>query len=309
MAEKDMTEKALEAYNDVFSDIVNGLLFHGEEVISAEELEDRLPWAHYKADGKLREIERDVLKQWKKQKLRLALLGFENQTAPDPDMPLRVMGYDGTEYRAQLNEQKTGERFPVVTLILYFGHEKRWDKPTSLLERLNIPEKFRPFVSDYKINVFEIAYLTREQVNLFKGDFRVVADYFVQKRENGDYIPNTQELKHIQETLQLLSVMTGDHRFEDAYNDNNTERRPCNMCDVLDRIENRGIEKGIQAGIEKGIQAGIEKGIQAGIQKGEAQIMRNMYQKGFSLEQIADVVEKTVDEVKDIVMKENPLLS
>ena len=81
------------------------------------------------------------------------------------------------------------------------------------------------------------------------------------------------------------------------------------MCDVLDRIENRGIEKGIQAGIEKGIQAGIEKGIQAGIQKGEAQIMRNMYQKGFSLEQIADVVEKTVDEVKDIVMKENPLLS
>ena len=29
--------------------------------------------------------------------------------------------------------------------------------------------------------------------------------------------------------------------------------------------------------------------------------MRNMYQKGFSLEQIADVVEKTVDEVKEII--------
>jgi SOS response regulatory protein OraA/RecX len=233
-------------------------------------------------------MERDVLKLWKKQKLRLALLGFENQTDPDLDMPLRVMGYDGIEYRAQLNERKAGERFPVVTLILYFGYEKRWGRATSLLERLSIPEKFRPFVSDYKINVFEIAYLTREQVNLFKSDFRVVADYLVQKRENGDYIPNTQELKHIQETLQLLGVMTGDHRFEEAYNDNHTERRPHNMCDVLDRIENRGI--------------------QTGIQKGEAQVMRNIYQKGFSLEQIADVVEKTVDEVKDIIMKEKPLL-
>lgn len=219
MAEKDMTEKSLEGYNDVFADIVNGLLFRGEEVISAEELEDRLPWAHYKSDGKLREMERDVLKQWKRQKLRLALLGFENQTEPNPDMPLRVVGYDGAEYRAQLSEQKTGERFPVITLILYFGYEKRWDKAVSLLERLNIPEKFWPYVSDYKINVFEIAYLTWEQVKLFKSDFRVVADYFVQKRENGDYTPNTQKLTHVQEALRLLSVMTGDHRFEEVYNE------------------------------------------------------------------------------------------
>ncbi len=86
-------------------------------------------------------------------------------------------------------------------------------------KRPDIPEKFRPFVNNYKINVFEIAYLSREQVNVFKSDFRVVADYFVQKRENGDYIPDPQELKHVQETLQLLSVMTGDHRFENAYNE------------------------------------------------------------------------------------------
>ena len=32
------------------------------------------------------------------------------------------------------------------------------------------------------------------------------------------------------------------------------------MCEVLDRIENRGIQKGIEKGIEKGIKKGIEKG-------------------------------------------------
>lgn len=34
MGEKDIIEKKLEAYNDVFADIVNALLFNGERVIS-----------------------------------------------------------------------------------------------------------------------------------------------------------------------------------------------------------------------------------------------------------------------------------
>ena len=33
MAEKDVAEKILESYNDVFSDIVNVLLFQGKQVL------------------------------------------------------------------------------------------------------------------------------------------------------------------------------------------------------------------------------------------------------------------------------------
>lgn len=32
------------------------------------------------------------------------------------------------------------------------------------------------------------------------------------------------------------------------------------MCEVLDRIENRGIQQGIQQGIQKGIEQGIQQG-------------------------------------------------
>ena len=39
MAEKDIAEKILEDYPDVFADIVNGLLFDGKTVIRPEELE------------------------------------------------------------------------------------------------------------------------------------------------------------------------------------------------------------------------------------------------------------------------------
>lgn len=243
MGQKDIVEKILESYNDVFSDIVNVLLFNGEQVLHENELEDQAPRAAYKADGKVREIERDVAKRWKNENVRVACVGIENQTKPDADMPLRIIGYDGAEYRSQLNDDNQSNRYPVVTLVLYFGIKKHWDQPLSLLERLDVPEKFRPFVNDYKVNLFEIAYLSEEQVKLFKSDFRVVADYFVQKRTTGDYVGNHEELKHVQETLSLLSVMTGDHRFEEAFQPERSMtdgKGISTMCDVLDRIEEKG---------------------------------------------------------------------
>ena len=83
----------------------------------------------------------------------------------------------------------------------------------------------------------------------------------MQKRENGDYVPSSQDLTHVQETLQLLSIMTNDHRFEDAYNTGTDDRKggPRNMCDVLDKVESRGIEKGIAKGIVKGESRGENK--------------------------------------------------
>ena len=50
VAEKDMTEKTLEAFNDVFADIVNGLLFKGRQVIQEYALTDAQPFSMYKAD-------------------------------------------------------------------------------------------------------------------------------------------------------------------------------------------------------------------------------------------------------------------
>lgn len=41
MAEKDIAEKTLEAYDDVFADIVNVLLFQGRHFVKEEELEER----------------------------------------------------------------------------------------------------------------------------------------------------------------------------------------------------------------------------------------------------------------------------
>ena len=295
MGEQDITEKILESYNDVFADIVNVFLFNGEQIIRPDELVDQAPRSAYKADGQLREIERDVAKRWIKSNIRIACIGFENQTNSDASMPLRVFGYDGAEYRTQLlKENRNNPFYPVVTLVLYFGHEKHWDKPLTLHEAVNVPELFKPYVPDMKVNLFEIAFLTHEQVSLFKSDFRVVADYFVQKRERNDYTPSPDKLDHIQAVLQLLGVMTQDRRFEEAYNDSAYKEEVRNMCDVLDRVEKRGIAQGIAQGIEQGIERGITKGADEQARK----TAMNLQKMGLSPTDIARAVDRSLSIVQ-----------
>ena len=244
MGQKDLSEKILVAYDDVFADIVNVLMFNGQEKIRPEELEDRGAKAFYKENGMLHEMERDVVKRWRKGEVRFACIGIENQTTADPDMTLRVIGYDGAAYRAQLSEEKKRqERYPVVTIVLYFGYDKKWDKPLHLLEKLTVPEGFDPYVNDYKVNLFQVAWLTDEQVEMFQSDFKVVADYFVQKRKNNSYTPTKTEIKHVEAVLQLLSVMEHDDRFAEAiYKADGGKVK--NMCDVLDIAEQRGEQRG-----------------------------------------------------------------
>ena len=103
------------------------------------------------------------------------------------------------------------------------------------------------------MNLFEIAFLKPEQVDKFQSDFRIIADYLVQKRMNNDYVPSREELKHMDEVLKLMSVVAEDERFEDVQKDSHKEGGAKNMCDVLDRIENKGrIEGKIEAYYDDG---------------------------------------------------------
>ena len=49
MGEKDLTEKILENYNEVFADIVNVLLFNGEQRVNPNSLKNSSVHSQYKA--------------------------------------------------------------------------------------------------------------------------------------------------------------------------------------------------------------------------------------------------------------------
>lgn len=62
------------------------------------------------------------------------------------------------------------------------------------------------------------------------------------------------------------------------------------MCNLSDGIEERGIEKGIKKGIAEG----------------EATIILKLYNKGFTEEQIAEVTDKSLEEIKHIIDGKEP---
>ena len=80
MAEKDVVEKTLESYNDVFADIINVLIFKGKRKINPDDLINATARSQYKLGSKIRDQERDVAKYWGNCKLHMALYGIENQT-------------------------------------------------------------------------------------------------------------------------------------------------------------------------------------------------------------------------------------
>ena len=82
MGEKDLTEKILEDYNDVFADIINAFVFEGKDVVHPDSLRNSSVHSQYKAsDQKLHELERDVAKSpyvaWKIRLKSKSLCHFE----------------------------------------------------------------------------------------------------------------------------------------------------------------------------------------------------------------------------------------
>ena len=297
MGQKDITEKLLEDYNDVFADIINGLIFKGEQRILQESLENAKVHSQYKAeDGKVHELERDVIKYWKEKKVELAICGIENQSNVKKYMPFRIIGYDGAAYRSQLLENRK-EILPVMTIVLYFGTDHHWYGKKNIKGLMKIPEGLEEYINDYEMKVFEIAWLTEAEIDRFHSDFKIVANFFVQKRKNKNYIPDDPtEIRHVDEVLKLLQVMTGDERYLTIFQEKKGVR---SMCDVAERLEKMGIEKGLKQGIGEGIKQGIEQGTEQGIELGKTagihaekvRVYKRLIEKGFSEKEAREIAE------------------
>lgn len=278
---KDIAEKNLEAWNDVFADIVNVLLFNGKRIVHEDELEADTKDSMFKADGQLHEQERDVSKFWKNGEIRISILGLENQTKQDYKMPLRIISYDGASYKQQLLDEELIKNYPVVTLVLYFGTEERWTAPRNLYDCFTIPKELKPYVNNYKINVFEIAWLDNETIEKFTSDFKIVAKYFQTLRMNQEYIGTSEEIKHVDALFKIMSALTGDNSFEESYNKyKSTKKGGSTMGNFVEECMERGRK-----------------------QEKEKIILNLIESNAGSIEQIAEWVKLPVDEVKKIAQK------
>ena len=283
MAEKDAVEKTLLSYNDVFADIVNAVIFGGEQVVKESDLSDAQTESMYKVFENIKSQSRDVAKYWNDKNIHISCIGIENQSVINSDMVFRVMNYDAAVYRNQIDGKKAN-RYPVITLMLYFGTETKWSENTTLLERLDIPdEKLKPFISDYKINVINLAWLSDAQLDLFKSDFHDVLEYLRAARLHTTYEGSKKKIDHIEEILDLFKYLSGNRRFDEIKANIQSlaadTRGGIKMFDVLQAT----MDKKFALGRDEGIALGRDEGIALGRNEGIAEMqatLASLYAQG-----------------------------
>ena len=125
----------------------------------------------------------------------------------------------------------------------------------SLYDILDIPEKLLPYVNDYKIHVFNIAFLPEETRNKFKSDFKVVADFFTEKRLGKYEAENHPEIiQHEEAVLNMFRVFTNDENYDKIESElikRKKKGESITMCSFVEEIMNKGKAEGIQQGKEE----------------------------------------------------------
>ena len=282
MGAKDLAEKNLLQYKDVFSDIVNVNLFGGRCYVSAKELSREPGELITKAvsDDKLRQLQMDVPMKCKKHN-RSFFLCLENQSDKNNVMPVRDMGYQHAKYMEQIKEAKESNRktgnypnpmtkelndsqklSPVITLVLNYS-QKEWKKPRCLNDMLEFPEdidnvSLEPWIPSYSVCVINLASQPETTIRQYQSDFKYIVRYLScgnDRKKLDEYFQTTEfELDHPEAFLDWLSAVTNDRRYRKAkelIEETEGKGGKINMCVLLDMYEERGVEKGISQGIEE----------------------------------------------------------
>ena len=261
MGAKDLAEKNLLQYKDVFSDIVNVNLFGGRCYVLAEELSREPGEMITKAvsDDKLCQLQMDVPMKCQKHN-RSFFLCLENQSEKNNVMPVRDMGYQHAKYMEQIKEVKESNRktgnypnpmtkelndsqklSPVITLVLNYS-QNEWGKPRCLNDMLEFPEDMKCelelWIPSYSVCVINLASQPETTIRQYQSDFKYIVRYLS--------CGNDRRYRKAKELIETTEGKGGK----------------IDMCVLLDMYEERGEARGIEKGISQGISQGILQGIE-----------------------------------------------
>jgi len=240
MGQKDLTEKSLEYYPDVFADIINALLYRGKQIVSEEDLqsaptETLYPDKHNRLHNQFHDVSKYLMQDGQ----IIMQYTLENETQARKKTVLRKAGYQGAIYRQQVNGKDT---YPVISALLYWG-KSHWRQPRSLTQLWHekpIPDISKEFIDDIKLHVFDMCHLPQAIRNYFKSDIRIIVDYLAEKK---NYIPTTQKIIHTEALLRMLKALTDDKGYAfllQTLTLDQQKKGGTTMCELLDRYEKKG---------------------------------------------------------------------
>ena len=287
MGHKDFVQNQYFESNLRFADICNGILFHGETVIKDNELEESdsvFVQLFEKNQGK--KITADKVKKWKGK--HIAILALENQSYVDYRMVLRIMMEEAMAYNKQRETMfqqllESGYRFqdneyvskmkkdqkllPVIPIVLYLGTDSEWDAATSLYEILDIDESMKPFVNNYKLNIYD--YHRETDFSRFKTENRYLFEILSNRN-------NKQNLMKVFEDVEAhckldsysaeLLLKMADVKY-DVKKIIETKNGEVNykVCKAIDDLKQEARDEGYKSGKHDGYKSGMDDGYKSGI--------------------------------------------
>ena len=339
MSTIDTVTKEFISDNEVFADVVNFLIFDGEQVVTPDslvEMDSTSVAVPYGTDhsGTPVQKERDVIKNVTCKMysdMVFAIVGIENQTNINYAMPVRNMLYDALTYTGQIKKanrsyqkekvklsseeflshfKKDDKLIPVITLVINFSPDK-WDAPVSLYDMIDFKSDIlKRFVPDYWINVIEPASLTKEQLKKFTTGFREVMECI---KYSEDMYAMQQALAENDRFKNLDRKTSNVMRYCSGLKiDFETDEEEFDMCKAFEDYKdlgksegfeegkNEGLEEGIAIGKNEGLEEGIAIGEHNGLTKGLAKFATYLLENNVDIEEIVAQTGLSYDEIMKI---------
>lgn len=275
MADHDIVIRKYMEDKERFSDLMNGSLFDGKQVVKQENLEQiKGESSIYLMDKNKKRKSviryRDVV-----MKTDYAIFAEENQMNVHYAMPVRNMLYDALSYAEQVEQirkahKRNGERlsddeflsgikkedaiYPVITVVIYYG-EKEWDASLDLYGMMElgrkgmITEELKEVLPNYKINLIHAGNI--ESPEKYKLSLQLVFGMLKYKSDETGlkmYLEkHKKELSDIdQETYDVMGILLHMEKELNGYRQKKGEKR--DMCEAIKAM----IEKGKMEGKNEG---------------------------------------------------------
>lgn len=277
MGQNDIYESDYLDNPEIFADLVNGVLYHGEQVINPQELQEQDGELRVVGGGHVRKTIRDKVKLWKG--IILAIIAVENQTTVDYHMVIRNMLTESMAYDKQwksgkaknkkgkyrtsdefLSGMKKEDKFiPVVTIVVYYGKEKAWDGARTLHELLDVKgegKRILPFISNYRLNLFD--YHEYDDFKQFHSELQPVFEFLRYAGDKGQLREKLEKHKGSYRNLSsqakvLLTKLTNIKKIPGVEAEQ-FEKGEFDMCKAFEDMKEEGREEGREEGMMTAIR-------------------------------------------------------
>lgn len=264
-----------------FADLFNAVLFNGEQVLNPDDLSevDSDVSSLIKFNGHVETVQKvlDVVKKTA-YGVDFVIWRLENQAKIHYAMPLRHMVGDAFSYMKEYQEiaaknrrdknfassdeflsnmKKTDRLHPVISLCVYYG-EDPWDGPFCLVDMLEVPEKIKPLVADYKMNLIQLR--TSKTLQFHNQDISTVFDISrsIYERDYRRIAALYKDMQIPSELGMVIGAITQSQKLIDHALEREQKGGQVNMCNALEELENTAIQRGLKKGIEEGLVKGIQ---------------------------------------------------